>query len=318
MSAILSNLTTYVDQLSGGLAKAIILQANTISDDLVKINYGVKGNSYALNVLSFTPIGKSNDGCSTFITSGQTVFAQPTVTMCPIKFEDNVCINDLHKYYTAWEMTASMKGESLPFEEIFMSTKAEATAAALDSIFWKGASSSPAYASVSGNDALCDGLLQKAYANSASTVNISGKTISAITSSNASYIVDAILSAVTTNIPQILDEFNLYLSPADFQNYLIALRNLNLFQYTTESKNVKEIYHPGSIGMKIVKTNGLKGAPSCVTFATTHDNAQICISAEEDLTYDSWFDKPTDSLSFRLKTRIGCGFYQPELVLRIS
>lgn len=315
MALNLAALSVYTDQISAGLAKAIVLEADTIKRNLVKINFGVKGAVYQLNVLSFNPVGKSNDGCSTFSNSGTTTFAAPLITMCPIKFEDLVCINDLHKYYTAWEMATTMNNQDLgPFEEVFMTTHSEATSREIGNMFWRGASSTPKYvAGLAGNNLLCDGLIQYGYSKSASTNNI---TATAITVANAYVVVDAIVGNVTTNTPEILEDFQINLSPADFQNYLFSLRNLNLFQYTTESKNVNEIYHPGAIGAKIVKVNDMKGVASGTFLASFHDNLQISISDEADLTYETWFDKPTDAYNFRMKLRTGVGFFQPELVTR--
>lgn len=316
----LSNLTTYTDQISSGLAKAIILEANTLKDKLVSVQYGVVGDQYALNLLKSTPVGVSGDDCLPFSNSGTTTFAQPIVKLCSIKFEESYCINTLRKYWYDWNLSREFNTESLgTFESVFTETKMEKTAAVLDAIMWKGAKSTPKYTSTSGNLALCDGFLQYGYANSASTVNV---TRSAMTVSNASVVVDSILNSVTSNATAIMDEFNLYLQPADFQNYLLALRNLNLFQYTTESRNMKEIYHPGSIGMKVTKVNALgtagdtAAAASGTFLATKHENIWAVISSENDLSYDMFYDKLSDDLKSRMKFRMGVGFYQPELVVR--
>ena len=315
MALDVSALTAYVDQLSSGLAKAIVLEADTIKNDLVTVEYGAKGATYQLNVLKFTPLGKSNDGCSTFSNSGTTTFAAPTISIFPIKFEDSVCINDLHKYYTAWEMKATMNGEDVsPFNEVFMATHSEATSREIGNMLWRGANSSPKYLSggTTGNQALLDGVLQKCYALSASTNTEVPR--SAITSSNGYQMIDVIANNVALNTPEIMDEYNIYLNPADFQSYLFSLRSLNLFKYDTESKNVRSILHPGSIGTNVVRVNDLKGSASGTLVATKKENIHIILSDPNDLSYDTWYDKPTDALNFRMKFRGGVGFFQPELV----
>jgi hypothetical protein len=112
---------------------------------------------------------------------------------------------------------------------------------------------------------------------------------------------------------------NIYVSPADFQAYLQSLRSLNLFHYDiTTAKDVKSILHPGSIGTTVVKVNGLAGAASGTAIATRKDNIWAVLSDESDLSFKSWYSSDFDALRMMAKLRIGCGYYQPELVCVIK
>lgn len=317
MALDVSALSTYTDQLEMGLAKEIILGANTIKGNIVSIKYGAVGDKVSLNILKSTMYGVTS-ACGQFTDTGSTVLAQTNVQMCPIKFSQEVCLDTLKKYYFDFSMEKSFNTESIgKFEDIFVQNKLESTALEVDKILWRGASTSPAYAAVTGNLKLCDGFLQAAYAVSASTVNVA-KT--AITVSNAVVVLDTILASVATNAPAMLDDFNLYLSPADFQSYLSALRALNLFHYegSQKSEGVEVISHPGSIGMKVVKVNGLNGVASGTAIATKKENIWAVISDENDLNFKMWFSADFDSLRIQAKLKIGTGFYQPELVIKIA
>jgi len=322
MALDVSALAVYTDQIEMGLAKEILLQANTIKGDIVSIRYGAIGDKTALNVVKSTMYGVTS-ACGSFTDTGSTVMAQSLVQMCPIKFEQSICLDTLKKYWYDYEMERKFNTESLgKFEDVFVQNKLEATALEIDGILWRGASTSPNYtqlsataSTITGNRTLCDGFLQVAYTNSASTVNV---TKSAITVSNAYGIVDSILASVSTNAPEILDNFNLYLSPADFQSYLTSLRTLNLYNYNTQAEATTDILHPGSIGMHVVRTNGLNGVASGTAIATTKENIWAVISAEEDLNFKMWFDLPADSLRLRAKIKIGTGYFQPELVVIVA
>lgn len=311
-----SALSTYTDQISGALAKQILLSSNTIKGNIVSVQYGAIGNAIQLNSISSTILGKAA-ACGVFSTSGSTVIGAQVVSMCQIKFEDAVCIDTLNKYYLSFLAEKKFNAETLgSFEDIFVTNKVEATTKVIDQMVWRSASSSPAYVgSLTGNLALCDGFLQKAYSLSASTVNV---TKTAMTVANAAVVVDTILASVAANASVLLEDFNLYLSPADFQSYLASLRNLNLFNYGTQAEAVNEIVHPGSIGMHVIKTNGLDGVASGTAIATKKENITLVISDESDLNMDMWFDKPTDELHTRTKIRIGTGFHFPELVVKIA
>jgi hypothetical protein len=312
MSLNVAALTAYVDEISGELAKQVVLQANTIKGNIIDIRYGGIGDSYALNSVKSTMYAVAAS-CG-FTDTGSTIMAQEKVALCPIQFPNEICLDTLKKYYYDWFMERQFNTESLgQFEDVFVANKVESMAEVVDSIIWRGSNSSPSYAVTTGNLTLCDGLLQTAYEKSASTVNV---TRTAITLSNAVEVVDSILANAGTSAPQIIDNFSLYLSPADFQTYLAALRQGNLYNYDTQSEGRTEINHPGSIGMKVVRTNGLRGAASGTFIATPKENAVAVVSSEEDLNFKMWFSNDAQALRMLAKLKIGAGFIFPELVVR--
>ena len=308
-------LSVYTDQTTG-LAKEILLQANTIKGNIVSIQYGAVGDKVALNVLKSTMYGVTS-ACGQFADTGSTVLAQSLVQMCPIKFSQEICLDTLNKYYYSYYMEKSYNTESLgSFEDVFVANKLEATALEVDKILWRGANDSNPYAVVTGNLTLCSGFLQVGYDNSASTINIA-KT--AITKSNGYVIVDDIITQAVAGSAVLAEENNIFLSPADFQGYLQSLRSLNLFHYDiTTAKDVTSILHPGSIGTTVVKANGLAGVASGTAIATRKDNIWAVLSDESDLDFSMCYSKDFDSLRMMAKLRIGVGYYQPELTCVIK
>lgn len=309
-----SALSTYTDQTTG-LAKEILLNANTIKGNIVSVQYGAIGDKVALNVVKSTMYGVTS-ACGEFSDTGSTVMAQSTVQMCPIKFSQEICLDTLNKYYYSYYMQQQYNSDSLgQFEDVFVANKLEATALEVDKILWRGANDSNPYAVVTGNLTLCSGFLQVGYDLSANTINVA-KT--AITASNGYQIVDHILSQAISGNAVLAEEANLYLSPADFQNYLVSLRGLNLFNYNTMSEGVSEIHHPGSIGLKVIKVNGLNGVTSGTGILTRKDNIWAVLSDESDLSFKMWYSNDFDALRLMAKLRIGVGYYQPELTTVIK
>jgi hypothetical protein len=306
MALNVAALTTYNDEISSGLVKEILIKANTINGDIVSKMFGLHGVSLKLNYVKTNMTG-SNALCG-FNPSGSTTLAQSTMNLCPISFMDNICIDTLQQYWYSWELENKYYTESLgTYEETFLANKTEYIAKELDRIAWQGNK-----ATGTGNLALCDGFLAVAAANSASTVNV---TRSAFTITTAVAIVDAILA----NIPaQIIDaeDLELFLSPSDFQIYLTALRQANLFRYDTDSTGVSKINHPGSIALTVVKTNGLAGTPSGTFIATVKENIVLGISDESDLDFKTWYSMDNDEIRMKAKIKIGTAFYFPELVVR--
>lgn len=316
MALDLNALSVYNDELSSGLIKEVILGANTLKGNIANIKYGAIGSTYKINSVKSTMYGVAAS-CG-FTDTGSTLMAQETVTLCPIQFPQSICLDNLKDYYYDWSMERTMNTESLgSFEDVFYANKVEAAQKVIDQIIWRGTGNdSNPYASVTGNLTLCKGFNQVAYDLSASTAANIAKT--AITVSNAVTVLDAILDSVGTNSPEILEDFNVYLSPADFQKYLAALRGLNLFNYDTQSAGISEILHPGSIGMHVIKTNGLEGAASGTMIATPKDNAYVVISDMSDLEFKSWFSQDDQNFKMLLKVKFGVGFAFPELVTRVA
>ena len=308
MSLNVTGLNLYTDEISSGLVKEILLQANTIKGDIINVKYGIIGDKTALNYVKSTVNG-TNALCG-FVSTGSTILGQAIMQTCPIQFQEEICLDTLKKYWYDVEMERKYNTESIgTFEEVFISNKTEAVAKALDAIVWQGNA-----ATGSGNLALCDGFF--AYfakaANSGSTVNV---TRTAMTVSNSVAYVDAISALIPAAIID-NEGLSLYLSPADFATYLQALRVLNLFHYNTESKGISEIHHPGSIALKVVKTNGMSGMASGSFIASVKENLVLGISDETDLEFKIWYSQDNQALRWNSKMKIGVAAYFNELVVR--
>ena len=145
MSLNVSALSTWTDEISQGLVKEILLKATTINgSDLVSKRYGLKGNSVKLNTVKST-INASSVLCG-FVATGSTILNQASLDLCPIKFQDSICLETLEQYWYSWEMENKYNTESLgTFESMFMDNKTEYIAKELDKIAWRGAKSAAAY-----------------------------------------------------------------------------------------------------------------------------------------------------------------------------
>jgi hypothetical protein len=306
MALNVNGIVTWSDEISAGLVKEILLKATTVNGDLVTRMFGVKGNAVKLNNVK-TTINASSVLCG-FVATGSTILNQATLNLCPIKFQDAICLETLEQYWYSWEMENQYNTESLgSFESTFLDNKTEYIAKELDKIAWRGNKLTG-----SGNLALCDGFLENARLVSASTVNVA-KT--ALTASNAYSVVDAILAVVPEVI---LEDVTLFMSPADFQIYLTSLRGLNLFNYATDAKGVEMINHPGSIGLTVKRTNGLSGVASGTFLATAKDNIVLGISDAADLDFKTWYSQDNQELRLNAKIKIGTAFYFPELVVKVA
>lgn len=311
-----SALTLYTNELTG-LKKEVILQSSTVKGDIVTKIFGAIGDKHALNVIKQTN-NIVDAACGGFTATGSTTLAQQSVQLCQLMIPKNVCIPTLKKYYTDWERNRSFIGDDSlgggEFEDVFIASQLESMAEDYGKLIWQGSNSSPSYATTTGNNTKCDGFFQAAYEASASTAANLAKT--AITVSNAGVVMDQVLAQVVANAPQMLDDFNVYVTPADFQDYLVWYTGQYKYNAVLKDTNgVESILHPGSIGMKIVKVNDMHGMASGSLIATPKDNIALVVSDEADFEFKSWFSDDFNEYRLLSLIKIGTGFYEPALVV---
>ena len=311
MAIDVSALNIYKDELSFGLAKKAVLEADDIK--YFDVRTDVNGN-LQLNSVASTMYG-TNSNCS-FTDTGSTVFAGNTLETCDVNFYQNLCARDAQKYWMGKFVAAKALGEEFgSLEEVIMDEKMQVASAELEKIRWQGSASSPSYAPVTGNLTLCDGLLQKAYELSANTVNVA-KT--AITASNAITVIDDIAS----NIPAAIEgdaDLRLFLSPSDFRNYMVALRNSDFRNFDTNSEGVTEILHPGQLTLKVTKVNGLSGVASGTGIITTKANMVLGALVDPNaLDASLWYSRDERQVKYAFESRMGVQFVFAEHVVRIA
>lgn len=320
MSLNLSDLTLYTNELTG-LGKETILAANTIKGKgiIADVIYNALGDKYQFNTVSTIPYGRTRD-CSTFTDTGSTVFTAEVIQLCGIEFPNKICITDLKKYYTDFYNEKSFNSEVIgtgEFADMIYENKMQAWALEVDKIIWGGiGSDSNPYAAKTGNYTLCTGILQHSYDLSGSVAANVART--AITEANAIVVVKSIVASVAANMPEVLDDWNLYLSPADFAMYLGAVTDQ--YKYNAllidPASGIEYIKIPGTSGGKVVKVNGMVGEASGTFIATPKTNIGVVLSAEEDLQIRSWFDPSFDNYFMKLAVKFGAGVKQAGIVVR--
>lgn len=304
MSINVSALNIYNDELSYGLARKAMLEA----DDVKYFTLWPKVNgNLQLNTVSSTLFG-TNDECGHSDT-GTTVFAGNVLETLPITFAQDLCAKKAGRYWMGKYDAAVALGESFgSLEEVIMSEKQAVAEYELAKIRWQGNVTTG-----SGNLGLADGLLKVAQDLSATTVNV---TKSAMTASNAITIVDAYAANVPAAIKAV--EHRLFLSPADFDIYLVALRNANYFHFSPET-TLSEIKHVGSRNLIVTSVNGLNGVASGTGIITTKDNMNLgTLDDAEAMNANLWYSKDENQVKYRNAVTMGVMYTFAEHVVRIA
>jgi hypothetical protein len=311
MSAVVSALNPFLDELSFGLAKSVVFGLDSLK--YMTMHTGVNG-TLRLNTVD-TSILFHAGSCDT-TDSGTTTFAGNVLDTCLIAVNNDICLEDIQGYWMGQYMakTAFGANDIGSLTDFIMAEKADKVKKQLEKLIWQGSNSAVSYAAVTGNLTFCDGLLQKAYELSATTAANVAKT--AITASNAFVVVDTIYANATADM-KAADELRIFLSPTDFDAYLTASRIQNLYHGTLDFANITELAHLGARNLKVTLANGLDGAASGTALMTYKENMNFGTLAEKDyMAFDGVWNPFARKFQVNPRFRVGVQFtFAERLVL---
>ena len=308
----LSNLTQYTDQLSGILLKEAVLVGNTF--DYISIQTGIK-YADSINLLTNTLVAVAG-GCGAISPTGSTTLTQRDITVCPIKVEESICVDDFEQYWIGQLAREGSYNEFAPevFNQLYLANKVEKVGQLVEDMFWKG-SVSDTFGG--GNLALCNGILH-ILENTAATSSIISTTYSgALTTANAIEVVDDMISKIPNDVLGESD-LTLFMSHANFRVLMNALRGEKyFFGYDGVQGHTWVLDNYTNTNVKIVAVRGLNGrnemvlTPASNLFfgtdsfgeARNGDNFQFFYDIRDNITY------------FRAKLKVGAQVAFPQYIV---
>jgi len=308
----LGSLTKYTDQLSGILLKEAVLVGNTF--DFISVQTGIK-YADSINILNNTLIAAAG-GCGAISPTGSTTLTQRDITVCPVKVEESICVDEFEQYWVGQLAKEGSYNEFAPeaFNQLYLANKVEKVGQFVEDIFWKGSLSST-YGG--GNLALCNGMLHILENTSATNSVISTTYSGAFTTANALDIVDAMIA----NIPNdVLDanDLTLFVSHANFRVLMNALRNNNyFFGYDGVQGHTWVLENYTNTNVRVVATRGLNGrneavlTPASNLFFGTDSFGE----ARNGDGFQFWYDIRDNITYFRAKLKVGAQVAFPQYVV---
>jgi hypothetical protein len=306
MAFDLTALTAYVDEQRMDLIKKSILGGRTLS--LISIQPNIK-SAATINIIDTDLVAQA--GACGWDPDGTTELKQVELSVCPIKINEELCIDDLEAFYTQAMMRPGSYNTEIPFEGIYAEQKSEKIAALIEDIIWRGDTDG------SGNLALCDGFLKQFGASGSGVIDGNPAGLTAI---NASNIIDIVDEQVQLIPADIIDADDLYIMCGyDFYRlYAKALRDANLFHYNGAENQGMEFSQvvPGT-NVRIVATRGLNNTNELVTTrAVNLYFGTDLLNDYEDFTII--YDNVEDNVKFRSKFKLGVATAFPEFVVHFD
>lgn len=304
MSLDLTGLTTWTDEHKLDLIKASILKGRTA--DVVNVQGDIK-RSATINIIA-SPITAAAGACG-WVAAGTTTLTQRAITVCDIKVNEAICLNDLEDYYTSVMMNPGSYNENIPFEQIYAEEKRDQLQALIEDIFWRGDTGG------AGNLALCNGMIVLLDSLTASVAGSGTASVGEITAANAIAVVDAIVAAVPADAID-LDDLVLFMSYVNYRTYSLALRNANLFHYTGAEDQGQEFSQmvPGT-NVRAMAVRGLNGAGGDMVLSPASNlylGTDLVNDAED---FKIFYSQDNDEVRFLSKFKIGVQVAFPQFIV---
>jgi hypothetical protein len=191
-------------------------------------------------------------GCG-FSNAGTTSLTQRDLDVTPLKVNESICLDTLEAYWVSAQMQPGSYNESIPFEQLYAEQKAELIAAAVEDNIWKG--NSPLFTAYTEFDGFIN--LFENTAASGSTVAGNTGSVTALTAANIIAVVDAMATAVPTDIID-AEDLVLFMGYDTYRLWATALRNSNLYSYTGAENQMDQFSQmiPG-MNIRVIATRGL-------------------------------------------------------------
>lgn len=308
----LGSLTKYTDQLSGILLKEAVLVGNTF--DYISIQSGIK-YADSINILTNTLIAAAG-GCGAISPTGSTTLTQRDITVCPIKVEESICVDEFEQYWIGQLAKEGSYNEFAPeaFNQLYLANKVEKVGQFVEDVFWKGSVNST-YGG--GNLALCNGILHILEGTSATNSVVSSTYSGALTTANALDIVDDLVRLIPNDVLD-ANDLTLFMSHSNFRVLMNALRNNNyFFGYDGVAGHTWVLENYTNTNVRIVATRGLNGrnemvlTPSANLFFGTDSFGE----ARNGDGFQFWYDIRDNITYFRAKLKVGAQVAFPSYIV---
>jgi len=249
MAFVISSLPQYVDQTSKQLLVDTVFgnQTASILKDAGSVTLGVKGQ-YALQLLSTDVTLQAAGSCGRNAT-GNATFSQATLTVHPLKDEQNLCNKPLENSWMVQYLTQGQQYTEALFANQIMQNRSLKIAQENEKLIWQGDT-----VAQSGNTTLkqFDGFVKQIKAGS--YIVLTGGTIA-----SGATVVERLQGAFLTMPSKITTQADavIWIGSDVFNEYTVALSNKNIYKPTED----KTLF---GASIKLVPVDGLNGTRNAI------------------------------------------------------
>jgi hypothetical protein len=300
MALDLSALTNYVKENELQLTSAAIFSAKTASliEARGNVQVGIK-SAETINIMTTDAVFQAGGTCG-FSSSGTTTITQRTLTVGKIKIQESICPKAFEAKYTQKALREGSTYDYMAYATEYTAQKVQRIGAALETALWQG------------NTASSDGQLNKfqgigtiinalGFGGAGDPINGNSANVTTLTSSNVIAAVDAVFAALPAALLD-KDDVVIFCGNDTFREYVIALRDSNLFHYPVDAANM-ELVVPGT-AIKLIGVNGLNGTDYLFGLSMSNLYLGTDMLNEQDR-FELFYAKEADEMRFVVEFKMG-------------
>lgn len=301
MALDLSALTNYVEENAQQLTAAAIFSAKTASLIEAKgnVQVGIK-SAETINVLTTDAVFQAGGTCG-FSSSGTTSITQRQITVGKIKVQEAICPKTFEAKYTQKALRVGSTYDYMAYATDFTNQKIQRIGAALETAIWQGdtASGTANLNKFMGFATIINAL---GFGGSGDPINGNTSALTTLTKSNVRQAVDEIFLAIPAALLD-KEDFVIFCGNDTFREYIVALREANLFHYSVDAANMETII-PGT-NIKLIGVNGLNTLDYMVGICMSNMYLGTDMLNEQDK-FELFYAKEADEMRFVVEFKLGC------------
>ena len=310
MALDLSALTNYVKENELQLTSAAIFSAKTakLIEQFGNVQVGIK-SAETINVMTTDAVFQAGGTCG-FSSSGSTTITQRTLTVGKIKIQESICPKVFEAKYTQKALREGSSYDYMAYAQEYSAQKVERIGAALETAIWQGdtASGTANLNKFMGLSTIINAL---GFGGSGDPINGNTSALTTLTKSNVRQAVDEIFQAIPAALLD-KDDFVIFCGNDTFREYIVALRDANLFNYTVDAVNM-EIVVAGT-NIKLIGVNGLNGADYFVGICMSNIYLGTDLLNEQDR-FELFYAKEADEMRFVVEFKMGVQVAFPDEIV---
>ena len=310
MALDLSALTNYVRENELQLTSAAIFSAKTASliEALGNVQVGIK-SAETINILTTDAVFQAGGTCG-FSSSGTTTITQRLITVGKIKIQESICPKAFEAKYTQKALREGSTYDYMAYAAEYTAQKVERIGAALETAIWTGntASGNAQLNKFMGFGTIIDAL---GFGGAGDPIKGNVSELTTLTSANVIQAVDEVFISLPAAL---LDKSDvvIFCGNDTFREYVIALRNDNLFHYPVDAANM-ELIVPGT-AIKLIGVNGLNATDTLFGLSMSNMYLGTDLLNEQDR-FELFYAREADEMRFVVEFKLGVQIAFPDEVV---
>jgi len=249
-------------------------------------------------------------GTCGFNSSGTTTITQRTITVGKIKIQESICPKAFEAKYTQKALREGSTYDYMAYASEYSAQKVERIGAALETAIWQGDTTSQT-ANLNKFNGFATIINALGFGGAGDPINGNSANVTTLTTSTVIAAVDAVFAALPA---ELLDKSDVVIFAGNdtFREYVLALRNANLFHYPVDAANM-ELIIPGT-NVKLIGVNGLNGTDYLVGLSMSNMYLGTDLLNEQDR-FELFYAKEADEMRFVVEFKMGVQVAFPDQIV---